>query len=285
MGQGDENGQQGSVTKSDAGEVTAEDANRPSDEEILKYETEINAEYINAPLISEVKDFNELVKEYATGLPVFKDKINHIASTCTGMRTVKRDGNCFYRAFAFRLCELVWVNAATPWASAVIERATATKTLMTEAGYDMSILSDFWEPLEMALTPQPDVSKLYEMFQTDYIGDTIVCYLRLVTAAYMKQHRDLFEAFILDSFPTLETFIGSQVEPMSIEADQPQIVAMVNGLGITVKIANLDPSPTDTGINYHELSPMEEVQDADAFQVELLYRPGHYDILYSRSKV
>ncbi|KAJ3186551.1 OTU domain, ubiquitin aldehyde binding [Gaertneriomyces sp. JEL0708] len=285
MGQGDKNVQKASVLKSDAGEATAEDANRPSDEEILKYETEIKAEYINAPLISEVKDFKELTKEYETGLPVFKDKINHIASTCTGMRTVKRDGNCFYRAFAFRLCELVWANAATPWAAAVIERATATKTLMTEAGYDMSILIDFWEPLEMALTPQPDISKLYEMFQTDYIGDTIVCYLRLVTAAYMKQHRDLFEAFILDSFPTLETFIGSQVEPMSIEADQPQIVAMVNGLGITVKIANLDPSPTDTGINYHELSPMEAVQDADAFQVELLYRPGHYDILYSRSKV
>ncbi len=65
---------------------------------------------------------------------------------------------------------------------------------------------------------------------------------------------------------------------MHVESDQIHIVAMANAFGISIKVANLDASICE-GINYHEITSMFGLVD-DAFVVSLLYRPGHYDILY-----
>lgn len=70
---------------------------------------------------------------------------------------------------------------------------------------------------------------------------------------------------------------------MNVESDQIHIVAMANALKITVKVANLDSTPTD--MNFHEISPMEIEYTGDAPSVGLLYRPGHYDILYLAMEV
>jgi hypothetical protein len=87
-----------------------------------------------------------------------------------------------------------------------------TKQVLKDAGYDEIITEDFYEPFEAAAVKEGQ-HKLLEQFQTEYLSDTIVCYLRLVTAAVLKLNSDMYEAFILDSYPTLEAFISSQVEP------------------------------------------------------------------------
>ena len=82
----------------------------------------------------------------------------------------------------------------------------------------------------------------------------------------------------MDSFPDLQSFISSQVEPMNVESDQIHIVAMANALNCSFKIANLDHSMVgESGINYHEIAPRDE---KDSFKIHLLFRPGHYDVLY-----
>lgn len=187
---------------------------RPSDEEIIRYEKEIKKEFGSAPLVSELLDFGAIEQEYATGLAVYQSKISHIKKTCLNMRTVKKDGNCFYRAFAFRFTELVRQHHGSQWYDIIVKRALTSKDLMTTMGYDMSILEDFWVPFEEAILKcDEDDSKLLERFQTEHISDTIVCYLRLVTAALLKRDRDIYEAFVLDAYPSLDLFIGSCVEP------------------------------------------------------------------------
>ncbi|KAL2918810.1 hypothetical protein HK105_201644 [Polyrhizophydium stewartii] len=289
-----------------AGGAAAADA-RPSDEEILRYERQIKAGEMEMPLVGDMVGFQrlheasaqpeaadqglagvapaqpKLTGEYENGLPVYMDKIDHLKKTCLGMRSVRKDGNCFYRAFGFRLAELVWENRGLPWHRAVLERATATKALMTTMGYDMSILEDFWEKFEEVLKfDKEDRSELATSFRTEYISDTVVCYLRLITAALLKRDRDLYEAFVLDSYPTLESFIGECVEPMNVESDQIHIVAMSNIFGIDIRIANLDSTRAEKGINFHEISPMEPMQVDQSPIITLLYRPGHYDVLYPR---
>ena len=111
-----------------------------------------------------------------------------------------------------------------------------------------------------------------------YVSDTIVCFLRLVTAATLKLNRDMYEAFVLDTFPSLDDFISSQVEPMSVESDQIHIAAMANAFGLTIKVADLDGSETE--LNYHEIEPMQPLHVDENYIIHLLYRPGHYDILY-----
>lgn len=96
---------------------------------------------------------------------------------------------------------------------------------MTTMGYDMSLLEDFYEPfIEAVAAENEPESKLLERFQTEHISDTIVCYLRLVTAALLKRDRDLYEAFVLDCYPSLDLFLSSCVEPMGVESDQIHIV-------------------------------------------------------------
>jgi ubiquitin thioesterase protein OTUB1 len=68
---------------------------------------------------------------------------------------------------------------------------------------------------------------------------------------------------------------------VGVESDQIHIVAMANVFGVEIKIANLDTTAAET-INYHEISAMEPLLMDNVPLVCLLYRPGHYDILYPK---
>ncbi|KAJ3055585.1 hypothetical protein HK097_010009 [Rhizophlyctis rosea] len=261
---------------------TTEQPERPTDQEILDHIKTIQQEegITNAAFVSEKMNFDGLRAEYATGLQVFRDKIEHIASTCSAMRTARKDGNCFYRAMSFRYCELLWEKAGTPWAEAVWKRAEASTEFVKTGGYDWTIIEDFWDVLKEAMTKKDDPAKLLEDFQNGYTSDGIVTWLRIAVAAYLRANREIYEAFILDSYPTLDEFIKDQVDPINVEADQIQITAMANLLGVRIKVANLDPTSTPDGINYHDMEPMDPLPVDDQTSIVLLYRPGHYDVLY-----
>ena len=200
------------------------------------------------------------------------------------MRSVKKDGNCFYRALAYALSEYMMTLHGSQWHQYMQQRASQTKDLLSSMGYDMDLFQDFYDLFHQSIQfTKNDTLQVEEFFNTEYMSDTVVCYFRLVTAAILKRDSILYEAFILDSFPSIQEFSATQVEPMNVESDQIHIVAMSNALGIDIKIANLDPSPTHgKGINYHEISPMEPSNVSDAPVITLLYRPGHYDILYPK---
>eukprot|EP00842_Homolaphlyctis_polyrhiza_P006448 jgi/Hompol1/6804/HPOL_002290-RA len=199
----------------------------------------------------------------------------------SGIRNVRKDGNCFYRAFGMRLAELMFHGRGQPWHARLLERALATKELMHATGYDMSILEDFYEKFDEVLKITGDNDyRVQESFEIDYVSDTVVCYLRLVTAALLKRDKDIYEAFVLDAFPTLESFIAECVEPMNVESDQIHIVAMAHIFGLEIRVANLDTTATDSGINYHNITPFDPILGDNVPTISLLYRPGHYDILY-----
>ncbi|KAJ3165696.1 hypothetical protein HDU88_003889 [Geranomyces variabilis] len=256
---------------------------RPTDEQILSYERKIKEPESQAPLVGPLTSFDNLIAEYAEGNPAILAKLRALSTSYSGLRATRRDGNCFYRAIAFRLCELLASRRGTPWADAVVLRlGPRCRETAKEAGYNMDLMGDFADCWEDAVR-DGDVEGA--------MADSVVCWLRIVTAAVLKKNRDLFEAFILDSYPTLELFIGSQVEPMNVEADQPHIVAIATALGVTIRIGNLDSSSTAEGaMNWHEIDPLEPLAvtskvDGDGPEpvVELLYRPGHYDILYKQA--
>lgn len=96
-----------------------------------------------------------------------------------------------------------------------------------------------------------------------------------------------------------------QVEPMGKECDQPQIAALTEALDIGVKIEYLDGSAkelqtyicsprasntTATSGSSPSSSPrpgdtnLSAISTEEPVMLHLLYRPGHYDILYPRQK-
>ena len=139
------------------------------------------------------------------------------------------------------------------------------------------------------------------------LADMAVMLLRLLTSAELRSRADFFTPFVLadddDGFDgricDVPSFCARRVEPMGCESDHVHIVALTDVLGVAVRVEYLDRSEEEEGgnsqggqggggggrgggggnpnPNHHDFVP----EGAEApRQVVLLYRPGHYDILY-----
>ena len=64
---------------------------------------------------------------------------------------------------------------------------------------------------------------------------------------------------------------------MSKESDHIHIIALSNALETTIQVEYMDRSGSEDKLNHH-LFP----DDGSQPSVFLLYRPGHYDILYPK---
>jgi ubiquitin thioesterase protein OTUB1 len=79
-------------------------------------------------------------------------------------------------------------------------------------------------------------------------------------------------------------FCRSSVEPMGEESDHVHISALSDALGVPVRVVYLDQSgdinEKPVTVNHHDFIPADR-PGVDPYVV-LLYRPGHYDILYRK---
>lgn len=76
----------------------------------------------------------------------------------------------------------------------------------------------------------------------------------------------------------MDAYCKAEVEPMNKECEQLQILALTEYLDVQADIAYLDG-------RFNEASGLARVRvpetcRAEAWTVHLLYRPGHYDLLY-----
>jgi len=98
--------------------------------------------------------------------------------------------------------------------------------------------------------------------------------MRAVVTGYMRAHQDELSSYLPEG-QTIETFIRSQVEPMYTDADSLQCMALASALAVGVQIEYLDPR--EGPLNHHNFPENAEPK------VFLLYRPGHYDVLYPKT--
>ncbi|KAK8965422.1 Ubiquitin thioesterase otubain-like [Platanthera guangdongensis] len=84
---------------------------------------------------------------------------------------------------------------------------------------------------------------------------------------------------------------------MGEECDHVHIIALSDALGVAIRVVYLDRSSCDNGpvaVNHHDFIPAASADGSSSLSsgappgnpaepfVTLLYRPGHYDILYRR---
>lgn len=94
---------------------------------------------------------------------------------------------------------------------------------------------------------------------------------------------------------SVEEFCAKCVDPMGEESDHIQLVALTNALQIPVRVIYLDNSASPMGpmesdkqapslkADTHDFTPNNNGEASmNDIQIHLLYRPGHYDILYMR---
>mmetsp|Transcript_43561 Transcript_43561/g.68197 ORF Transcript_43561/g.68197 Transcript_43561/m.68197 type:complete len:129 (-) Transcript_43561:69-455(-) len=120
---------------------------------------------------------------------------------------------------------------------------------------------------------------LEDNFNALTVSNALIFFLRLVCSCYIRQHPDDFAPFLgIEAGPQgtvdeqLKDYCLREVEPLEREVDQEQVIALCNALGFGVRIEYLDRSATP--LNHHDFP------DGANPSVFLLYRPGHYDLLY-----
>ncbi|KAM0747639.1 cysteine proteinase [Meredithblackwellia eburnea MCA 4105] len=257
------------------------------------------------PLVGELEPLQSLSDEYV-GAETFLKKIDSLGKEgWNGVRRLRGDGDCFYRAFAFAYVERLLDQPPTA-AKKALDKVESLLPLLDQAGYAQDIYDDFYDPLRFllqSLSPsapstesRPTPLSLHTSFNDPSTSNSIVVFLRLLTSAFLKANSDDFVPFLFgleddprffeSGAPSMEEFCSFYVEAANKEADHIQITALTRALSINTQIAYLDQSGFggggfDTGgggggVDFHQF----ESESDEKLKCALLYRPGHFDCLY-----
>ena len=246
----------------------------PKYDELISYENKLREEIENtSPLVSEPLDVAILTNEYQN--TEYITSIVQIISKYKHIRTTRRDGNCFYRGYLFRLFEEIGINKDSDLYTKITKVIEYSKEITGKHNYEWIVYEDFYtvfkEEIERVYTIDKEYVKEYlkKLFENKEKGNYLIVFVRLFIAAYLKENKILYENFIFEQ--EFESWILKEVETVDNECDQIQIMAIVNAFDIGVTIEYLNVSNVDT-IMFPE-------GNNNNF-IKLLYRPGHYDILY-----
>lgn len=222
-----------------------------------------------------------LEREYGADA-VYKSKVQDLSTKYKGIRRIRPDGNCFFRAFAYSYLEYLSQNRTEM--EKFQELSRASKDTLIRLGFPSFTLEDFhaifMEVLDRvaAMPPTEDVansgdSDLHKVFNDAGYSDYVVVYLRLVTSGQIQENAVFYQDFI-GGYASVEEFRHQEVEPMYKESDHIHIIALCNAFGVGVRVEYMDRGGDGGEVKAHDFP--EDKQPS----VFLLYRPGHYDILY-----
>lgn len=116
------------------------------------------------------------------------------------------------------------------------------------------------------------LSLLQELFNEQGYSDYMVVYLRLITSGQLQKEEEFYQHFI-EGDRTVSDFCHQEVEPMYKESDHIHIIALCSALNVGVRVEYMDRGEGGQVIAH-------DFPDRTDPTVYLLYRPGHYDILY-----
>lgn len=216
--------------------------------------------------------------------PNFLTQLQQLENHYTSFRPIRGDGNCYYRAFLYSLVEHVIHNDDQK--SQMIEyfKVTSWKNLLA-GGYNEMAIEVFYDTMVELLEGLTTMEAFHEsMNQENDVSDYCTWYMRAITAAFLKADTERFLPFCLEFHcHDVAEFCARHVEPMGQECEQLQVLALAEAIGIAVRIEYMDgrcsATTTTTAVKMiqaHTFGPDDAI-----VQLRLLYRPGHYDILYT----
>ncbi|XP_058454061.1 ubiquitin thioesterase otubain-like [Malaya genurostris] len=253
------------------------------DELIIKQQREIEQEIAcSNPLVGDSQAIISLCSEYIDD-SVYISKVKDLSSKYRAIRRTRPDGNCFFRAFAYAYLEYLVMNKEE--FSKFYEYAAKSRERLTEAGFPRFTIEDFYETFMEVITkvkPEGDdttgaLAELHKLFNEQGYSDYVVVYMRLITSSHLQEKADFYQNFI-DGNYTIVEFCHQEVEPMYKESDHIHIIAICSALDAGVRVEYMDRGDGDNVIAH-------DFPDGCKPNVFLLYRPGHYDILYPNKEV
>jgi ubiquitin thioesterase protein OTUB1 len=129
---------------------------------------------------------------------------------------------------------------------------------------------------------QDAMAILRDRFNDPGLSPPIIYHLRLLATSWLKGHLDLYADFLSQD---VNSYCDEWILPVNREIEHLGVVLLYNILlkpaNIVLEIAYLDRSEGDK-VNVHRNPDEANGQDPATLgpMICLLYRPGHYDILY-----
>ncbi|KAK9455106.1 peptidase C65 Otubain-domain-containing protein [Dipodascopsis uninucleata] len=254
------------------------DSNQLDDITILRLTQEIkDVEASKRPLVGIKEPISVLLDEYKD--QTFRQKIESLGPT-SSYRPVRGDGNCAWRAFAFCYFEQLR-NLTKEQMESYVDHLKSRNSLLEQAGYSETGYIDFVDETFNVLSRLSDMSEdqLLAEFNNMEVSSAIIVHFRLLAAAYIKTHADDYIPFIYSAEGIdVADYCSKNIEAFSVEADHIALSALVNAFGTAeLGVVYMDRNAGETVV--HSFSPTEALNE-NLLKVDLLYRPGHYDIFY-----
>ncbi|XP_063221356.1 ubiquitin thioesterase otubain-like [Bacillus rossius redtenbacheri] len=246
------------------------------DDLIIQQQREIEKEISESTeLIGMLEPVVSLLEEYSDD-DVYKQKVNDLVEKYKSIRRTRPDGNCFFRAFAYAYFEHLLDNKKEY--KRFQEVARKSKDDLVSLGFPQFTVEDFHDTFmevvgKVGSAPQSfSQTELYELFNQQGYSDYIVVYLRLITSGQLQRESVFYQNFI-EGGRSIEDFRHQEVEPMYKESDHIHIIALSTALGVGIRVRYMDRGDAAEVIAH-------DFPEGCSPLIHLLYRPGHYDILY-----
>ncbi|KAK4539840.1 hypothetical protein LTR36_010301 [Oleoguttula mirabilis] len=255
--------------------------------ELQKLSNEYEPE-VTGPLVGQREPSTAITTEYASADPVFRAKTEALPQKYSHYRTTRGDGRCGWRAIGFGYFEtLIHLGDSNKF----LEEETRLRSLsnvLNAAGFDSLLYEDFadeaFDLLRKVANALPagnaDVI-LHEAFNDEDLQNYIITYLKTLTSAWMKTRPSEYAPWLLGQ--TVDQYCDHHVMPIGSEIDNVSLSALkdvlLSSAGIALEVLYLDR--TEGGeVNMHRFDPVNPQGGLTIGTIRLLYRPGHYDILY-----
>lgn len=142
---------------------------------------------------------------------------------------------------------------------------------------------------EVAGDQEQAVAELLEAFNTPDISNAVMYHFRMLASSYLKGNRDTYGAFVTADMG-IDGYCQGVLERPNVEIDHLGLTLLVNVLlkpaDFVLEVAYLDRS-AGSEVNTYRFP--EEANNRHASElgpmIHLLYRPDHYDILYTPEPV
>ncbi|KAJ4286110.1 hypothetical protein N0V90_013459 [Kalmusia sp. IMI 367209] len=259
----------------------------PEDEfaQLQKLSSEYEPE-VTGPLVGERQSSAAIATEYANADPIYRVKTAALPAKYAYFRTCRGDGHCGWRAIAFAYFEAL-LHVGDPGKFDVEEaRLISMNNLLNLAGFPEDVYIDFADEaydllrkLAGSLQLGNGAALLLDVFNDLGVSMAIITYVKLLASAWIQSRADEYQHYIPGD---LKGYCAQNIETAVCEIDNVAVAALNEALikpaGIGFEVLYLDRSAGDEvnatqfsqPMNFNGLLPM----------IRLLYRPGHYDILY-----
>ncbi|KAB5573265.1 hypothetical protein DKX38_000459 [Salix brachista] len=216
-----------------------------------------------------------LAAEYQSGSPILLEKIKVLGDKYAAIRRTRGDGNCFFRSFMFSYLEHILETQDRAEVDRIKIKVEECRKTLQGLGYVDFTFEDFFalflEQLDDVLQGNEN-SISHEELQNRSCDQSVSDYSECLDCVM---------------------FCKSSVEPMGEESDHMHITALSDALGVPIRVVYLDRSSCDAGgvsVNHHNFVPapgnLPSGSSASSESINpfitMLYRPGHYDILYPK---